>query len=203
MQARKLRESISRFFGALCLAARANRGIVATDLALISLLAGASLLTGTLISGGQLGASELEDALHSGLGVASGTLYVRGSIVAASDASTRTVQTINLPLAATDGLRALDMTPGSTSRPTISFSDATAYIADVPYDVNWTTGNGDSMFEGGESAVLVLRMDALAAGAPDIRPNDRWTVEVVSTSGGAIELSRTMPPAFDPVMNLH
>jgi archaellin len=199
MPARKLRHLINLVNAHLCtVRSHAERGIVTTDLALISLLAGATVLTGTLIAGGELGAAELEDTLRSGIGTVGGTLYIRGSVVATADTSG--VRTINVPLGATDGLRPLDLSLGTTSRPTISFTDADEYVPDVPYDVAWLTGNADSIFEGGESAVIALHVDAAMV---TLRPNDRWTIQIVSTSGGAIEISRTMPPVFDPVMNLH
>ena len=81
------------------------------------------------------------------------------------------------------------------------FRDADSFDDDLTYTVSWPTGNGDSVLERGELAAVTLS----AASNPVIAAiagGDRWTIEIQTPNGAVIDLTRSMPPSLQTVMQL-
>ena len=174
-------------------------------LALVCLV-GTGLAVGTVaITSGQLGADQLDQVFRASLGRVSGTLEVRGSVIVVASGQPLAVDRIQV-IVGTSG--AGDPVPldgtSTTGRLVVSYCDSGAYDADVPYTAVEIVGNGDGLLAPGETAQLTIRLPDVdrAIGPPSIGPNSRWTLELQAPIGGTVDITRTMPPVLDRVMQL-
>ena len=183
-----------------------DRGQAGTGVAFICFVGAASVLGAVVIAGGELGAQQFEQAFRSSLGRISGTMEVRGSVIAIASGQPLTVDRIQFVVGINGGGDpiALDSTL-SASRLVIAYRDRAAFDVDVPYAALEIVGDGNNLLEPGESAQLTIRLADIdgGEGPPRVGPNSRWTLELQAPVGGMMEITRVMPPGLDPVMQLH
>jgi archaellin len=180
-------------------------GQVGAGIAIICLVGTACVLGTVVITSGEIGADQFEQAFRSSLGRVSGTMEVRGSVIAIASGQPLAVDRIQFVVGTIgegDPI-SLDSTL-STSRLIIAYRDSTAFDVDVPYAAAEIVGNGNGLLEPGESALLTIRLADIdgGEGAPSVGPNSRWTLELQAPVGGTVEITRVMPPQFDRVMQL-
>jgi len=105
---------------------------------------------------------------------------------------------------------------------TIVYVDNNQILQDVPWTVNFMGGNGDNMLDEGEKAEIVVWLMERATGTdvtsndsvgymssgglPSsgilLTPNDQFTLEIQPASGAVLTIRRSLPAAFDTVVNL-
>ena len=181
-------------------------GQVGTSLALVGLVGTALVLSAVVVRSGKYGAGELDQVFRTSLGRVSGTLELRGSVIAIASGQPPAVDSIRFVVGAAGEGDPVPLDGASTAdRLVVSYRDSTAYDADVPYTAREIAGNGDGLLEPGESAQLTVRLADIdsEAGPPSMGPDSRWTLELQAPIGGTVEITRTMPPVLDRVMQLH
>jgi flagellin FlaB len=130
--------------------------------------------------------------------------------------------TFQLALAAGGSPISLDRT-ADNSRVVTNFIGSAGKIEDVYYNVTPIVGDADELLEPGELFSVRIRLtniyDPNNDGTPDdpdgtgpqtgdgtdftLSPNEKFSIEVVAPAGGSMLIARTMPPAIDPVVDLH
>lgn len=169
---------------------------------LVSLAGGATIAVSAAAAGGDLSFKQMTDVIDASIGRVSGSLEVRGSVIARS-ADSRTVDSLEFSLGVFGDGNGVSLDPASppAERLVVSYFDGTDYHPDVPYTARFLGGDGDTLLEPGEMASITL-------GTGDIdgvrlEANERVTLELSAPLGGTIDLSRRLPYALQPVMSLH
>ena len=110
----------------------------------------------------------------------------------------------------------------SANKTTIVYVDDNQIIQDVPWSVNFIGDNGDDMLDDGEKAEIVVWLlnrttattitsnssvnymasAGLTASGTLLTPNDQFTLELQPPTGAVLTIRRTLPAAFDTVVNL-
>ena len=110
----------------------------------------------------------------------------------------------------------------TTNRTTIVYIDNNQILQDVPWSVEFLGGGTDNMLDSGEKAeiqvwllnrttgtavtannsVNYMASGGLTSSGTLLTPNDRFTVEIQPPKGDVFTVRRTLPVAFDTVINL-
>ncbi len=184
--------------------AKDERGITGLETAiiLIAFVIVASVFAFVVLSTGLFSAERGKETVFAGLQKAQANLELHGSVVVTASGSPLEPDNITFDLALAAGGTPINLDPEATTNTVVmNYIDQDAREADVTYTVTWIRGDGDSLLEQGELAEI-----SIALPTPDgnnLGPNEMFTIEVIAPSGGTMLIARTMPPAIDPVMDLH
>jgi archaellin len=85
----------------------------------------------------------------------------------------------------------------------IAYRDDATVDNDVTYTVTPIVGDGDNLLEPGELTVVTVDATTGITPAPNIGPNDRWTLELQTPVGAVLDITRRMPTELSAVMQLH
>ena len=129
---------------------------------------------------------------------------------------------ITFQLALAAGGSPISLERGATnSRVVMNFVGSAGRIEDLYYMVTPIVGDGDDLLEPGELFSVRIRLtniydpnddntaedpgDGSTGDGPDftLSTNEKFSIEVVAPAGGSMLIARTMPPAIDPVVDLH
>jgi flagellin FlaB len=228
------------------------RGITGLETAiiLIAFVVVAAVFAFTVLSTGVFSAERSKETIFAGLQEAKSSLEPRGSVVAFRGANggspVNTIYKVSLIISTSISGEAVDMTPPYTAndtnvdpdyasaneyKTTVAYTDASQYISDVPWTVNFIgADSGDFLLEDGEKAELTIWLlsrnfavsditaaNATAAWVADARgahgilstggtilgTNDKFTLEVKPSTGSVMTIQRTVPVKLDPVMDLN
>jgi len=190
---------------------RGERGITGLETAiiLIAFVIVASVFAFVTLSTGLFSAERSKETIFAGLAKAQSNLELHGSVVLTGAQDTETPPdgqvdqgnlTFQLALAAGGSPISLDPS-ANNSRVVMNYTDSDGRVEDVPYTAADIVGDGDQMLEPGELFTITIALSA--ADGLELGPNERFTIEVVAPSGGFMLIARTMPPAIDPVVDLH
>ena len=189
---------------ALARVAREERGITGLETAiiLIAFVVVATVFAFVVLTTGVFSSERGKETVFAGLEKARGTLEVRGGIVVTSTAGT--VDDIQFAVATSAGGESVPLDPVATSnRTVIAYRDSAVVDNDVTYTVTPIVGDTDTLLEPGELEVITITVATGITPAPTIAANDRWTIEVQTPVGAVLDITRQMPAALDPVMQLH
>jgi flagellin FlaB len=184
-------------------AAQAERGITGLETAiiLIAFVVVATVFAFVVLTSGVFSAERGKETVFAGLQKARGTIEIRGGVVATSAAGA--VTSIQITVANVAAGDAIPLDPAATTnRSVIAYRDNNTVVNDVAYTVTWISGDADNLLEPGELAILSIDPAAMVP-APSIAPNVRFTFELQTPVGAVIDITRQIPPALDPVMQLH
>ena len=187
---------------------KGQRGITGLETAiiLIAFVIVASVFAFVTLSTGLCSAERSKETIFAGLQKAQSNLELHGSVVltGATDSDTDgdvDQGTLTFQLALAAGGSPISLDPAATnSRVVMNFTDANSRVEDVTYTATDIVGDGDTMLEPGE--LFTITID-LGGNSLVLSPNERFTIEVVAPQGGSMLIARTMPPAIDPVVDLH
>jgi len=182
---------------------RDEQGITGLETAiiLIAFVVVATVFAFIVLTTGIFSAERGKETVYAGLQKARGTLEVRGGIVATSTAPP-TVDKIQFQVSTTAGGDPIPLDPAATTnRTVIAYRDAVVAVADVPYTVTVITGNTDNLLEPGELIQITINVSDIPGAV--IAADSRWTLEIQTPVGAVIDLTRSMPAAIAPVMQLH
>ncbi len=200
-----------RLFAGVCLGLSslnsAEAGVATASLVMLTVAGTTTAVATVTVASDDFSFDDLDALVHQSVDRIGASLEIRGSIIAHSSADGRTVESIQMTLG-TFGQGTpvlLDATAPADQRLEIDYSDATSYVADVPYTVKFLGGNGDTSLDPGELAVVTIDVSALPAtdGTTPLTGGQRWTLQLIAPIGGTVEISRTLPPILQPVMSLH
>ena len=181
-----------------------QRGQTGTEIAIIGVVCASCVLGGVVITTSDEAAAQFESVFHAGLAQASGTLILNGSVIATASGDPPSVDEIVLKLGTIGEPSpvSLDST-AEEDRLVVSFQSTAGFDNDVAYTASEIVGDGDGLLEAGEVAELRINIADLDNGALSIGALQDWTLQLSSSAGGILEVSRTMPYALEPVNSLH
>jgi flagellin FlaB len=183
-----------------------ERGITGLETAiiLIAFVVVATIFAFIVLTTGIFSAEQGKETVYAGLSKAQGTLELRGGVIVQSTGcpSTCEVSSVSFQVANAAGGAPIPLDPSaSTGKTVILFRDSDTVADDLVYTVSWATGNGDNVLERGELATVTLT-GASNAAIQDIIANDRWTIEIQTANGSVTDITRSMPPTLQAVMQL-
>jgi flagellin FlaB len=184
--------------------AREERGITGLETAiiLIAFVVVATVFAFVVLTTGVFSSERGKETVFAGLQKARGTMEIRGGIVLTSTAGV--VDDIQFAVSTAAGGDPIPLDPAATTnRTVIAYRDATSIDNDVVYTVTPLVGDGDTLLEPGEVTLITIDRATGIAPAPTIGPNIRFTFEIQTPVGAVLDISRQMPAAIDPVVQLH
>ena len=179
-------------------------GVATLQLILLSTLGGTTLLATAVLTETEDVLDQFADIVSAGVERVSGNLEVRGSIIAT--APDNEIDTIQFQLGLFGhGSVLLDSAALDQERLTITYRDASGFAPLLPYEVTFLVSDGDNLLEPGELVLITLPASDIRTVAPEaeLSANSRFTLELLPSVGGIVELGRTLPPILQPVMSLH
>ena len=182
---------------------RDSRGITGleTAIVLIAFVVVSSVFAFAALSTGLFSSDKSKETINAGLAEASGTLEIRGSIVAKANGGKTAIDEISMQVANAAGGGAVDLTPGETL---ISYNDA-----DQSYTLtgdNFTVtalGNADTekLVEQGE--MYEIKITGLVAKLGTDLPKDKaFTLEVKPPVGAVLHIERWTPVTLEAFNDL-
>lgn len=138
-----------------------QRGITGLETAiiLIAFVVVAAVFAFVVLSTGLFSSERSKETVYAGLEKTRGSMELSGAVVATSDGTEVTDLVLNVTLAA--GGSAVNWDPSATTNRTIvSYIDDSLTINDLTYTSTDITGDGDSLLEPGESALLTVDLPA-------------------------------------------
>jgi flagellin FlaB len=188
-------------------ARREERGITGLETAiiLIAFVVVATVFAFIVLTAGIFSAERGKETVFAGLQKARGTMEVRGGIVvqATGCPAACVTDSIQFQVATTAGGEPIPLDPAATTnRTVIAFRSATAVNNDMDYTATEIVGDGDLLLEPGELFTISLT-DADNAEIGALLANERWTLELQTPVGAVLDVTRSLPPQLDAVMQLH
>ena len=192
---------------------RGEKGMTGLETAiiLIAFVTVAAVFGYAVLSAGLFSAEQAKSTIYAGLNEAKSNLELSGSVLGlSSDNSTLgTVKfTVKLAIAGAP----IDMTPcdGSaspTNKTVISLTTKSDYLNNI----EWTKtaigqDNGNNILDPGEQFEITVDLNSLGnAGSlsENLTANQTFSLQVKPSIGASITIARQLPPAIDPVMDLH
>ena len=173
---------------------------------LLAFLATASTAATITIASGDVNFDAVQNLVDDSVSRISGTLEVRGSIIARSEDGV-TVSSIQIPLRLYGESRPVPFSPDDPEHLVIALHDGEVYIPDVPYSVSMLSGNDDDQLDPWETALVTvdvasLPADPLTGETPALRASDRIALELLSPVGGTLVVERRLPMMLQNVMSL-
>ena len=180
-----------------------QRGITGleTAIVLIAFVVVSSVFAFAALSTGLFSSDKSKETINAGLSEASGTLEVRGGIIAKANGGKTAVDEIWFQVANAAGGEAVDMTPGETI---ITYSDVDQSVTLVSGDFTVTSlGNADSdnLVEPGE--MYEIKVTGLEAKlVTDLPKNKAFTLQVKPPQGAVVEIARRTPVVLEAYNDL-
>jgi flagellin FlaB len=191
---------------------RDERGITGLETAiiLIAFVVVATVFSFVVLTTGIFSAERGKETVYAGLEKARGTMEVRGGIVMQGDDTDATpdgvvdaVSSIQFQVATTAGGDPIPLDPTATAnRTVIAYRSPTVVNNDMTYTATEIVGDGDQLLEPGELFTIELTSTDNADLA-DLAVNERWSLEIQTPVGAVLDITRSMPPQLDAVMQLH
>jgi flagellin FlaB len=184
--------------------ARGEEGITGLETAiiLIAFVVVATVFAFVVLTTGVFSSERGKETVYAGLTKARGTMEVRGGVVVTSTGGA--VDQIIFAVATAAGGDPIPLDPAATNnRTVIAYRDAATVDNDVGYTVTPIAGDGDLLLENGELSVITIDVATDITPAPSLVANARFTLELQTPVGAVIDLTRQIPVALDPVMQLH
>ncbi len=178
---------------------RDDRGFTALETAIIlmAFVVVASVFAFTMLSSGMSSTEQSKQAIAAGMEEVSGSMELRGSVIAAG--SEDAVTSVTFCVANAAGGDPIDLTTGENNVLVIDYRTTATRTADVAWTVAWQGNNdGDSLLEDRELAEITV---AVPAGST-LSANTEFVLEVRPEKGGVLEIERTTPAKIDAVMDL-
>jgi flagellin FlaB len=197
---------------------KGERGITGLETAiiLIAFVVVAAVFAYTVLSAGIFATQKSQETIYSGLEEASGTMQVKGSVIAYEGATTGQVDTVKFVVATSAAGGAIDLTiptdtdtdgipdAGSTHKMVVSYMDEDQRLPDV----TWTKselgyGDSDDLLEPGEQMEITVDLTAVDGGTYPLQKDTEFTVELKPAEGSSLVINRLTPHKIDAVTDLH
>ncbi len=180
------------------------RGITGleTAIVLIAFVVVSSVFAFAALSTGLFSSDKSKEAIIAGLGEASGTLEVRGSIVAKTNSTGDVIDELVVQVANAAGGAAVNLIPGKTI---ITYTDSNQMVTLVSGDfttIGLGAADSDKLVEPGE--MYEIKLTGLQAKLnPDLKADQIFTIELKPPLGAVVRVQRTTPVTLDTVMDLN
>jgi flagellin FlaB len=199
---------------------KGRRGITGLETAiiLIAFVVVAAVFAYTVLSAGIFSTQKSQETIYSGLEEASGTMQVKGNVIAYDTDGTpdNEIDEIRFVVANSAAGGAIDLTAptdgnndgipdsGSTHKMIVSYMDEDQRFSDV----TWTKselgyGDGDDMLETGEQMEITVDLTAVDGGTYPLAKDTQFTIELKPAEGSSLIITRLTPHRIDVITDLH
>ena len=185
-----------------------RRGITGleTAIVLIAFVVVSSVFAFAALSTGLFASDRSKETINAGLNEASGTLAVRGSIIAKEHATTGDIiDEIVFQVKNAAGGNEVDLTPGETL---ITYQDVDQLVT---LDSTATTGgftvtalgnaDSDKLVEPGETYEIAI-IGLVSKLNPDLGTDKQFTLQVKPRQGAVVQITRTTPLVVEKINDL-
>jgi flagellin FlaB len=179
-----------------------------TAIILIAFVTVAAVFGYAVLSAGLFSAERAKETIYAGLNEAKSNMELSGSVIA--NGNTENVTKILFTVKNAIAGNPIDMTPNDgsgTNKCVISLTTKNDYLNNVKWSfVAIGDDNGNQLLETGEQFEVTVDMADLGTGLTLSQPlqrNDTFSLQVKPSLGSTITIQRELPPAIEPVMDLH
>ncbi len=185
---------------------RGEKGMTGLETAiiLIAFVTVASVFGYAVLSAGLFSAEQGKASIYAGLNEAKSNLELSGSVLAKGNSENVTSILFTVKNAIAGNPIDMTINDGSGKNKTvISLTTKNDYLNNV----EWSKAaigddNGNDLLETGEQFEITVDVSSLALTAP-LQANDTFSLQVKPSLGSTITIQRQLPPAIEPVMDLH
>jgi flagellin FlaB len=192
---------------------RSEKGMTGLETAiiLIAFVTVAAVFAYAVLSAGLFSAERSKETLYYALNESKSNIELSGSIIGRSDNGTQYLKSIYFSVKNAIAGHPVDLTPcdgteNATNKCVISLSTKSDYISNV----KWTRtavgyDNGNNLLEQGEQFEIIVDFTDLGSHSlsENVSINDSINIQVKPVLGSYITIQRTLPPALEPIMDLH
>jgi flagellin FlaB len=198
-----------------------------TAIILIAFVVVAAVFAYTVLSAGLFATQKTTESIYSGLKEAQSSLVLKGGLIATANTTgaNGTIKQMAFVVGIIAGGEPIDFTPptanttgnnglaaaNSSNKVVISYVDDNQEVRDL----YWTLtklgkSDGDNFLEENEKFEVTVGANTTGANGgnlanalnPPLRPGQKFNLLLMTQAGAVLQLERTMPGYFDPVMNL-
>jgi archaeal flagellin FlaB len=180
-----------------------------TAIILIAFVTVAAVFGYAVLSAGLFSAERGKETIYAGLNEAKSNLELSGSVMAKSDDSVN-VRSVLFTVKNAIAGKTIDMTPNSgatagKNKCVISLKTNSDYINNVKWSkVAIGADNGNDLLETGEQFEITVDLTDLGTAlSENLTANQVFSLQVKPSLGSTITIQRQLPPAIEPVMDLH
>jgi flagellin FlaB len=181
-----------------------------TAIILIAFVTVAAVFGYAVLSAGLFSAERGKETIYAGLNEAKSNMELSGSCIGYGD--TENLTSILFTVKNAIAGNPIDMTPNSGA--TIGMNKCVISLTtknDYLNNVKWSFAaigddNGNNLLETGEQFEITVDLADLGTGLALSQPlqrNDTFNLQVKPSIGSTITIQRQLPPAIEPVMDLH
>jgi len=192
---------------------RAEKGMTGLETAiiLIAFVTVAAVFGYAVLSAGLFSAERGKETIYAGLNEAKSNMELSGSVIGLGDAANPPTYLDKVKFTVKNAIAGnpIDLTPNSggtagTNKCVISITTD----GDYQNDIAWTTAfigtdNGNNLLETGEQCEITIDVHGLSLAGGDLGANKVFSIQVKPALGSTITIQRQLPPAIEPVMDLH
>lgn len=171
-----------------------------TAIILIAFVMVASVFSYVVLSAGLFSSQKAKQAVYQGLEQSSGTVEVKGNVLAKMEGGV--VTDVYLPLATISGGKSTDFTDTSGDNMVIiSYYDASNYVSST----NWTvekisTVNDDNLLDEYELFLVTVHLSGISS---NLTAYHSFSLEVKPPLGAVLLVERTIPARLSEIVNLY
>lgn len=183
-----------------------------TAIILIAFVTVAAVFGYAVLSAGLFSAERGKETIYAGLAEAKSNLELSGSVIGMSDNDSTYLRkilfTVKNAIAGTPiDLGPCNGTDNATNKCVISLTTKHDYFNNVKWTVEGIgADNNNRLLEQGEQFEITINMEDLGENktlSENLTFNDFFNIQVKPSIGSTITVQRTLPPALEPVMDLH
>ena len=198
---------------------REKRGITGLETAiiLIAFVVVAAVFAYTVLSAGIFSTQKSQETIYSGLEEASGTMQVKGSIIAYDTDADNEVDEIKFVVSNSAAGGSIDLTAptdttpadgipdsGSSHKMILSYLDEDQRLADVTWTKSQLAfGDGDDLLEPGEQIEITVDLTAVDGGSYALEKDTEFTLELKPSEGSSLIITRLTPHRINTITDLH
>lgn len=201
------------YFGYVKHLGKDERGMTGLETAiiLIAFVTVAAVFGYAILSAGLFSAERGKETIYAGLNQAKSNMELSGSVIAKSTDNVSISEVLFTVRNAVAGnpidMAACNGTSAATNKCVISLTTKDSYINNVKWSkVAIGASNNNDLLETGEHYEITINTSDLGDGKilnSIIGANDTINIQVKPSIGSTITIQRTLPPAIDPVMDIH
>jgi len=182
-----------------------------TAIILIAFVTVAAVFGYAVLSAGLFSAERGKETIYAGLNQAKSNMELAGSVIAKSSDNTTVSEILFTVRNAIAGnpidLTDCDGTAAAENKCVISLTTGDTYLNNVKWSKTAIgAANENNLLETGEQFEISINLSDLGEGkslTTSLGPNDTFTLQAKPTLGSTITIQRTLPPAIDPIMDIH
>jgi len=191
---------------------RGEKGMTGLETAiiLIAFVTVAAVFGYAVLSAGLFSAERGKETIYAGLNEAKSNMELSGSVIGLGDNATTPTKLDKIKFTVKNAIAGnpIDMTPNSggtagQNKCVISLTTADDYLNNIAWSkVAIGDANANNLLETGEQFEITVDVSALSLSA-DLTANKVFSIQVKPSLGSTITIQRQLPPAIEPVMDLH